>query len=67
MPRPARLLTTSQAADSIGISRTTLARYVADGKLRPTLRLPSGHMRWDPEDLRAQLRAMDPGHPDDEG
>jgi predicted site-specific integrase-resolvase len=60
VPRPARLLTTSQAADTIGIARTTLSRYVAEGKLRPTLRLPSGHMRWDPEDLRAQLRALDP-------
>jgi predicted site-specific integrase-resolvase len=59
------MLTTSQAADSIGISRKTLARYVADGKIRPTLRLPSGHMRWDPDDLRAQLRALDPTRPDD--
>jgi predicted site-specific integrase-resolvase len=64
VPRPARLLTTSQAAETIGIARTTLSRYVAEGKLRPTLRLPSGHMRWDPEDLRAQLRALDPTDPD---
>jgi hypothetical protein len=32
---------------------------VADGKIKPTLRLPSGHMRWELDDLKAQLRALD--------
>jgi len=56
------MLTTAQAADAIGIARTTLSRYVKEQKLRPTLRLPSGHMRWDLEDLKAQLRALDTEH-----
>jgi predicted site-specific integrase-resolvase len=57
--RPPRMLTTAEAADVIGIHRKTLSKYVADGKVKPTLRLPSGHMRWEVEDLKAQLRALD--------
>ncbi|WP_214407884.1 helix-turn-helix domain-containing protein [Pseudonocardia lacus] len=51
-----RLLTTAEAAKLLGVSRRTLARYAADGKIFPTVVLPSGHYRWDPEDLRSQLR-----------
>jgi len=65
VPRPARMLTTTEAADRIGISRKTLARYVSAGKLRPTVRLPSGHMRWEMDDLKAQLRALDEQRDDD--
>ena len=53
------MLTTAEAADAIGIHRKTLSKYVADGKVKPTLRLPAGHMRWDLDDLKAQLRALD--------
>ena len=53
------MLTTAEAADAIGIHRKTLSKYVADGKVKPSLRLPSGHMRWDVEDLKTQLRALD--------
>ncbi|MCO1655538.1 helix-turn-helix domain-containing protein [Pseudonocardia humida] len=63
MPRPTPLMTTSEAARALGIHPKTLSKYVSDGKLRPTLRLPSGHMRWDLEALKAQLRDMD--DPDD--
>lgn len=59
MPRPERMLTTAEAADVIGINRKTLSKYVSQGKVRPTLRLPSGHMRWEIDDLKAQLRALD--------
>jgi predicted site-specific integrase-resolvase len=59
MPRPPRLLTTGEAAREIGIAGKTLSKYVRDGKIKPTFRLPSGHLRWDIEDLKAQLRALD--------
>jgi predicted site-specific integrase-resolvase len=52
------LVTTSQAAKFLGIDRTTLARYARDGLLRPTIVLPSGHLRWSIEDLRRQMREL---------
>jgi excisionase family DNA binding protein len=58
MARP-QMLTTKEAADAIGISHRTLQRYVTEKKIRPTLRLPSGQMRWDLEDLKYQLREKD--------
>ncbi len=51
-----RLLPTAEAAKLFGVSRRTLARYAADGKVFSTVVLPSGHYRWDPDDLRSQLR-----------
>jgi predicted site-specific integrase-resolvase len=60
MARP-RMLTTKEAADAIGISNQTLQRYVKEKKVRPTLRLPSGQMRWDLDDLKHQLREKDEG------
>lgn len=36
--------------------RRTLARYAERGLLIPALVLPSGHLRWDLDDLRRQLR-----------
>jgi DNA-binding transcriptional MerR regulator len=53
---PKRLLTTAEAARLLGVHRRTLARYAKDGKVFPTLILPSGYYRWDPDDLRRQLR-----------
>jgi predicted site-specific integrase-resolvase len=50
------LLTTAQAAQRLGISRRTLARYAESGKLLPTLVLPSGQYRWAMSDIRAQIR-----------
>jgi DNA-binding transcriptional MerR regulator len=38
-------ITTAQAAKELGISRQSLARYVARGWLVPTRTLPSGHYR----------------------
>jgi predicted site-specific integrase-resolvase len=52
------LLTTAQAARILGISRRTLSRYAMDGQLQPTLTLPSGHYRWDLNDIRRQLKAL---------
>jgi hypothetical protein len=35
-----------------------LARYAERGQLTPSLVLPSGHLRWNLEDLRRQLREL---------
>jgi predicted site-specific integrase-resolvase len=58
LPPRGELVTTSQAAKFLGIDRTTLARYARDGLLRPTIVLPSGHLRWSIEDLRRQMREL---------
>ncbi|MGH3917378.1 MAG: helix-turn-helix domain-containing protein [Pseudonocardiaceae bacterium] len=57
------LLTTTQAAEVLGVSGRTLARYVERGWLQPTVVLPSGHFRWDVQEIRRQLeehRGRDP-------
>ncbi len=53
--KPPRLLTTAQAARWLGVSASTLARYADKGIVTPTLILPSGHRRWDLDELRRQL------------
>ena len=53
-----RLLTTAEAARFLGISRRALSRYAQNGQLEPTLVLPSGHYRWDIDDIRRQLREL---------
>jgi len=54
VPAP-QLLTTTQAATELGITSRTLARYVERGWLTPTVVLPSGHYRWDMDQIHAQL------------
>lgn len=53
-----RLVTTAEAARLLGVSRSTVQRYVKAGLLRPAHVLPSGHLRWDLDDLRRQLREV---------
>lgn len=53
--RKVELVTTAEAAKYLGINRTTLARYAREGILKPTLRLPTGHLRWNLDDIRRQL------------
>lgn len=49
------LLTTTQAAKVLGVTGRTLARYVERGWLRPAVVLPSGHYRWDMQEIYRQL------------
>ncbi|MBB5153510.1 helix-turn-helix domain-containing protein [Saccharopolyspora phatthalungensis] len=55
MIRP-RLLTSSQLADELGVSRRSVARYVQAGILVPELFTPGGQARFDLEDSKRQLR-----------
>jgi DNA-binding transcriptional MerR regulator len=62
---PERLLTTSEAAKILGLSRGVLASYVRRGLLRPYLTLPTGHYRWSLDDIRRQLAAIRPSDEND--
>ena len=53
-------MTTGKAAEALGVSLTTLQRWAHQGLVTPALRTAGGHFRWDLDDLRGQLRAMDP-------
>lgn len=52
------LVSTGEAARALGIGRSTLARWKADGLVTPALITAGNHARWDLEDLREQLRRM---------
>ena len=51
-------MTTAQAAQYLGVHRRTLARYAERGLLTPTIVLPSGHLRWNLDDLQRQMREL---------
>jgi predicted site-specific integrase-resolvase len=53
-----RLVPTGDAAKAIGVGRSTLARWMADGVVKPALVTPGGHARWDIDDLKRQLDAL---------
>lgn len=40
----------------IGVDVRTLQRWAAEGLVVPALTTPGGHLRWDVDDLIAQLR-----------
>lgn len=52
------LVSTGEAARALGIGRSTLARWHAQGLVSPELVTAGGHARWNVEDLREQLRQM---------
>lgn len=54
----ADLVTTTQAARELGISRRTLAAWWHDGLVEPAFVTAGGHGRWDVEKLREALRAL---------
>ena len=64
-----RYLTTSQAADELGIPVSTLQYWAAKGRITPAWRTPGRMARWDLEDLQRQLdipgggRVTDPAAP----
>jgi phage terminase Nu1 subunit (DNA packaging protein) len=53
------LLNTVEAAKALRVSPATLQRWVTEGVVTPTLRLPGGRFRWDLDDLKRQLAARD--------
>jgi excisionase family DNA binding protein len=53
---PPEYVTTSEAAKALGVGRSTLARWWAEGQVTPAFVTPGGHARWDVADLMRQLR-----------
>lgn len=52
------LVSTGQAARVLGVHVRTLQRWAEAGLITPDLVTPGGHMRWDVDRLREELRAM---------
>jgi hypothetical protein len=52
------LVPTGVAARELGVNATTLQRWVKAGLVKPDLVTPGGHLRWDLDRLRAELRSL---------
>jgi predicted site-specific integrase-resolvase len=52
------LLTTSQLARALGLSLSSIKRYISAGQIKPDLTTPGGHYRWNVESVRRQLREL---------
>lgn len=52
------LVTTGAAARVLGIDRSTLTRWADAGVVTPKSRTLGGHMRWNIDDLRRQIAAV---------
>lgn len=50
-----RLLSTSDAARAVGVSRSTLWRWIKRGWIAPHGRTAGGHLRWDAARLRREV------------
>ncbi|MEV1293861.1 helix-turn-helix domain-containing protein [Pseudonocardia sp. NPDC049635] len=57
MPRDQRLLRSSEVAAALGVSRTTIFRWVKDGVITPEVTTHGGQARFDLEKVKAQLEA----------
>lgn len=55
------LVSTDRAARAVGVSRSTLWRWIALGYVTPTSRTAGRHLRWDVNELREQIRKMNEG------
>nr|WP_232292717.1 helix-turn-helix domain-containing protein [Saccharopolyspora erythraea] len=53
-----RLISTGELAKTLGLSRSSIARYAADGRLTPALITPGGQYRWDLDDVKDQFRKL---------
>jgi excisionase family DNA binding protein len=52
------VLTTSEAAQQLGISKSTLIRAVNRGEVRPAFRTPGRHMRFTFDELEEIRRSL---------
>lgn len=53
MPAPRPLMTVAEAAAEIGVTVTTVHRWIADGRIHPAMRLPgkTGSVLLHPRDV----------------
>jgi excisionase family DNA binding protein len=52
------VLTTSEAAQQLGISKSTLIRAVNSGLVQPAFRTPGRHLRFTPVELQEIRRTL---------
>lgn len=57
---------TSEAAQAVGVGRSTLWRWIKLGLITPHTRTAGGHLRWNVARLREEVRAMRPDPADEE-
>lgn len=50
-------VSTGEAAKALGVSIRSLQQWAKDGLIEPDHYTAGGHMRWDVERVRAELRA----------
>ncbi|MFP4141497.1 MAG: helix-turn-helix transcriptional regulator [Phycisphaerae bacterium] len=50
------LMKPEEVARRLGISRATFYRWAALGEGPPAIQLPSGHKRWDEQDVESWIR-----------
>ena len=50
-----RYLTTSQLADALGLSDSTVRHYRSEGRIVPTRQTPGGHARYDLDEVETAL------------
>lgn len=50
------LLTTSHIAERYGVATSTVRKWVAEGKLHPTIATPGGHYRFTEADVEAMTK-----------
>lgn len=53
-----QLVSTSRAAEAVGMSPRSLARWAREGAVIPTGHTPGGHLRWNVADLQQQPDAV---------
>lgn len=51
-----QLVSTGRLAALLGVSRSAILKWHAAGLIEPEVITPGGHLRWDPERVRTQLR-----------
>ncbi|MGH3936619.1 MAG: MerR family transcriptional regulator [Pseudonocardiaceae bacterium] len=49
-------VTTGQLAEALGVSRSAILKWHRAGLVTPELVTPGGHLRWDVDRVREQLR-----------
>jgi excisionase family DNA binding protein len=52
------LVSTAEAARALNVDRATLSRWAKAGHVRPAQKTIGGHMRWNLEELRRQVRSI---------
>lgn len=52
------LLTSTELARKLGLSRRAISKYAQNGQLEPAVVSPGGQYRWDLDDVKRQLNEL---------